>query len=258
MSIFKEKITISTPRGPISAIVTKPANFEKGRLVILMHGFMSNKNLEPLKSIADELAKRGIASLRFDFDGHGRSYGKFSDMTVLTELQDARDVYEYAASLPYVSQIALLGHSQGGVVAGMLAGELGKDKVKALVQLAPAAVLRDDALNGVLMGKHYDPANPPEKLTVFFHRVGREYFTVAQTLPIYEKSALYDGPVCLVHGKKDTIVPYSYSERYHNVYANSRLHLLEGENHIMSKRRKEVIQISASFLSEIDVNSLDD
>ncbi len=149
-----------------------------------------------------------------------------------------------------MSKIAFLGHSQGGVVAGMLAGELGAGEVTALVQLAPAAVLKDDALNGVLMGKTYDPANPPEKLRVFFHTVGKCYFQVAQKLPIYETSAKYDGPVCLIHGTEDKIVPYRYSEQYDAGYKNSVLHILEGENHFLSKRRPEVISLSVEFLKD--------
>ena len=213
-----------------------------------MHGFMANKRLEPLKSIAASLQAVGIASLRFDFDGHGRSDGRFTDMTVLTEIADARAVYDYVRTLDFVDKVAFLGHSQGGVVAGMLAAELGAEKVCCVVQLAAAAVLKDDALNGVLMGKHYDPVNPPETLRVFFHKVGRDYFTVAQKLPIYETSTRYTGPVLLIHGTKDKIVPFSYSERYHEGYADSQLHLLDGENHFLSKCRKQVIALSVDFL----------
>jgi len=214
----------------------------------MMHGFMSNKRLEPLKSIVRALEGSGIAALCFDFDGHGRSDGRFCDMTVRTELADALAVYEYAARWDFAGKIAFLGHSQGGVVAGMTAAQLGKEKIACLVQLAPAAVLRDDALNGVLMGRHYDPSNPPAFLRVLFHKVGRNFFMVAQTLPIFETSARYDGPVCLVHGKKDKIVPYSYSERYHALYPDSELNLLEGENHFLSRRRAEVTALAAGFL----------
>lgn len=243
-----QKINIQGNHGRLSALLQRPDTEQSCPLVILMHGFMSNKRLEPLKSIAAELEKAGIASLRFDFDGHGRSEGRFRDMTVLTELDDARAVYAYAASLPFVSRVALLGHSQGGVVAGMLAGELGSAKIAALVQLSAAAVLKDDALNGVLMNRHYDPADPPETLWVLFHRVGKNFFKVAQTLPIYETSCRYDGPVCLIHGKEDSIVPYKYSQQYDALYAHSELHLLDGENHILSKRRKEVIHLACNFL----------
>lgn len=247
---MKERLNIPGPSGKLAATLCRPELLpgRKCPLVILMHGFMANQRMEPLKGIARVLEQAGIATLRFDFDGHGRSDGRFCDMTVRTELADAQAVYAYAAGLDFVGKIAFLGHSQGGVVAGMTAAELGADKVACLVQLAPAAVLRDDAIAGVLMGKHYDPADPPAFLRVFFHKVGRNYFTVAQTLPIFETSAAYTGPVCLVHGKEDKIVPFSYSQRYHEIYRNSELHLLDGENHILSRRRKEVTALSTDFL----------
>ena len=150
---MKTKMKIDSPNGLLSAVLEVPDGKDTCPLVILMHGFMANKKLEPLKSVAALLLEKGIAALRFDFDGHGRSQGRFRDMTVLTELSDAKAVYDAARKLPFVSDIAFLGHSQGGVVAGMLAGELGCPAVKALVQLAPAAVLKDDALNGVPAGE---------------------------------------------------------------------------------------------------------
>ena len=243
-----EKISIQG-KGRLSAYLQKPRADYRGPIAVLMHGFMANKKLEPLKSIANELESRGIASLRFDFDGHGESEGRFRDMTVLTELDDARHVIDYVRRAGAYDSIALVGHSQGGVVAGMIAGELG-DEIKALVQLAPAAVLKDDALQGVLMCKHYDPSNPPETLTVFFHRVGKGYFLAAQSLPIYEQSSLYQGPVLLIHGTKDKIVPHSYSEKYDQVYSNSQLQLYEGENHFLSKCRKAIVRQTVDFLAE--------
>lgn len=243
-----EKISIQG-KGKLSAYLQKPCTDYRGPIAVLMHGFMANKKLEPLKSIANELENRGIASLRFDFDGHGESEGRFRDMTVLTELEDARRVIDFVRRAGAYDSIALVGHSQGGVVAGMIAGELG-DEIKALVQLAPAAVLKDDALQGVLMGKHYDPSNPPETLTVFFHRVGKGYFLAAQSLPIYEQSSLYKGPVLLIHGTKDRIVPHSYSEKYNQVYSNSILQLYEGENHFLSKCRKAIVRQTVDFLAE--------
>ena len=243
-----EKISIQG-KGRLSAYLQKPRADYRGPIAVLMHGFMANKKLEPLKSIANDLESRGIASLRFDFDGHGESEGRFRDMTVLTELDDARHVIDYVRRAGAYDSIALVGHSQGGVVAGMIAGELGEE-VKALVQLAPAAVLKDDALQGVLMGKHYDPSNPPETLTVFFHRVGKGYFLAAQSLPIYEQSSLYQGPVLLIHGTKDKIVPHSYSEKYDHVYSNSQLQLYEGENHFLSKCRKAIVRQTVDFLAE--------
>lgn len=77
-----------------------------------------------MPQLAKGLAKAGIASIRFDFDGHGRSEGRMQDMTIANELADADAIWEYVHSLPYVTSVGILGHSQGGVIASMTAGRL--------------------------------------------------------------------------------------------------------------------------------------
>ena len=39
----------------------------------------------------------------------------------------------------------------------------------------PAAVCKDDALNGRIMGAEFDPVSPPETLKVMMHSLGRNY-----------------------------------------------------------------------------------
>ncbi|MBP5397392.1 MAG: alpha/beta hydrolase [Bacteroidales bacterium] len=242
------------PNGGLSTVLTLPEGFDREKdkcpLVILMHGFISRKESYPLPQIAKALAKEGIASIRFDFDAHGKSEGKFIDMTISSEIADARAVLDYARKLPFVTEIAFVGHSQGGVVAGMLAGQLeGQDgKPKCLVQLAPAAVLKDDALAGQCMFSKYDASNPPEYVNVLFHKLGRKFILEAQKLPIIETSAQYTGPVCLIHGEKDKIVPVSYSQRYHEAYKDSELHLLKKEGHMLGGDKKQVIGLVVDFL----------
>ena len=242
------------PYGGISTTLVLPEGFDKERdtcpLVILMHGFLSKKELYPIPAIAGALAKAGIASLRFDFDAHGRSEGKFIDMTISSEIADAKAVLAYARKLPFVTEIALLGHSQGGVVAGMLAGQMEDqpERPKCLVQLAPAAVLKDDAIAGRCMHARYDASNPPEYVNVLFHKLGRPFILEAQQLPIYETSSRYSGKVCVIQGKKDKIVPFSYAERYHQSYPDSELHLFDDENHFMNANKARLIETVVSFL----------
>lgn len=59
---------------------------------------------------------------------HGQSDGDFRDMTVLNEIEDAKKVFEYARRLPNVTSVSIAVHSQGGVVASMVAGELRREK----------------------------------------------------------------------------------------------------------------------------------
>lgn len=244
------------PHGGISTTLVLPEGFDKEKdtcpLAILMHGFISKKELYPIPAIASSLAKAGIASIRFDFDAHGKSEGKFIDMTISSEIADAKAVMDYARKLPFVSDIALLGHSQGGVVAGMLAGEMedSPQRPKCLVLLAPAAVLKDDAIAGQCMHARYDASNPPEYVNVLFHKLGRRFILEAQQLPVYETSSRYSGKVCIIHGRKDKIVPVSYAERYHQSYRDSELYILENEGHFLNGDKTCLIDRVVTFLRD--------
>ena len=118
----------------------------------------------------------------------------------------------------------------------------------ALILLSPGAVLKDYAREGRLFGLRVDPENPPERKRVLWYTIGRDYILTAQTLPIYETSALYTGPVCLCHGTIDRIVPFRYSERYAAGYADARLHPIPGANHFYSFRRRRVDALLLAFL----------
>ena len=123
-------------------------------IAILMHGFTGNRNGELLTALADALLEKGVASVRFDFNGHGDSDGKLEDMTVLNEIADAKVILDYAKSLEHVRNIFLFGHSQGGVVASMIAGYY-PEVFKKIILSAPAATLKDDAIKGECQGTTY-------------------------------------------------------------------------------------------------------
>ncbi|MBQ7221550.1 MAG: alpha/beta fold hydrolase [Synergistaceae bacterium] len=237
--------------GKLSAVIQRP-ELEAGKkcpIVMLLHGFTGNKSNRPLTDTADLLESAGIASIRFDFNGHGESEGDFVNMTVLNEIEDAKKVYEYVKALDWVESVSVGGHSQGGVVTSMLAGELGAENVKSIVLFAAAAVLRDDAIRGSVMGTTYDAGNPPESVSIFGRfNLGRNYMVSSQTLPIYETAEKYTGPVCLIHGTGDRIVPYTYSERYHKNYVNSEIHLLDGVDHGFTGAEEEAAKIAVLFL----------
>lgn len=203
-------------QGNLYAELQRPDTVGRVPLVILCHGFGGNCQSQLFNDIAEDLYRNGIATLRFDFNGHGKSDGLFQDMTVLNEIEDLKDVIKWAQQQSWVENISLLGHSQGGVVASMTAGELGDEVIKNVVLMAPAAVLRDDALRGNTMGAQYDPWNMTAdyvQLPFGGLKLGRKYIETAVNLPIYETAFNYDGPVLVIHGTHDRVVPYTYGER---------------------------------------------
>lgn len=249
------------PLGGIAMDVTLPegtgagATGRKCPMVILMHGIFSSGNIVPMPALARELAKAGIASIRFDFGGHWRSEGEMQHMTIGNEIADALAMWEYAKSLPYVSEIGLLGHSQGGVVASMTAGILAErgEEPAGLVLIAPGSVIQDACRNGRFFGAEFDPADPPEYVKCFgMMKLGREYILTTQELDIYGTAKAYTGPVRLIHGSKDTIVPMSCSERFVETYGErSELIVVEGENHMITLRKKKTVDLAVEFFRDL-------
>ena len=247
---IRERVTIDGDHGKLQAVIQKP-DLKPGQqcpMVVFCHGFGGTKEGPLFELITDSLQKHGIASIRFDFNGHGESEGKFEEMTVPNEINDAKKVIEYVRDLRYVSKIALVGHSQGGVVASMTAGEMGSD-ISAVVLMAPAAVLRDDAIRGSTFGKQYNPLDPPEYVELWGpQRLGRNYIKTAFSLPIYETAANYHGPALIIHGNGDRIVPYTYGLRFHQQWKGSEYVLQEYFDHGFSQNIYRTTDIVSDFL----------
>ena len=255
-----QEYAVSGPEGGIAFEVTLPDGFNTAKdhcpMVILMHGIFSSKDYGPMPQLAKGLAKAGIASIRFDFDGHGRSEGRKQDMTIEKELADARAVWNYVQSLPYVSGIGLLGHSQGGVVASMTAGRLaaGSGAVPAgVVLLAPGSVIKEACQGGKFFNARFDPKDPPEYIRCWgMYKLGREYLVTTQQLDIYGTAVAYGGPVLLLHGDRDGIVPLWCSERFLQTYGTAAtLQIVEGENHTITRRRPQVVATTVAFFRKV-------
>lgn len=254
---FSKEYKVYGPQGGLAMEVTLPDGFNedagKCPMVILMHGIFSSKNIVPIPALAKALAKEGIASICFDFGGHWKSEGRMELMTVGKEIEDALVMWEYAKSLPYVSKIGLLGHSQGGVVASMTAGILAErgESPAALVLIAPGSVIQDACKGGRFFGAEFNPADPPEYVKCFgIMKLGREYLLSTQELDIYGTAKAYTGPVRIIHGSKDTIVPMSCSEKYIDSYTQeTELTVVEGENHMITRKLKTVVSLAVSFFA---------
>lgn len=77
----------------------------------------------PFRQIADSLARRGIATLRMDDRGIGESKGDFAAATSADFAEDIRAGLAYLRTVPEIdgSKLALVGHSEGGLIAPLVA-----------------------------------------------------------------------------------------------------------------------------------------
>ena len=258
------KTEIDGASGKLSILLDIPAAREtvKGPVVVACHGFTSWKGEPLLTAVAEAAYKAGFPVVRFDFNGHGESGGDFSKMTVSSEVDDLRRVLEWAAKQPWGGDFLLVGHSQGGVVSGMACGLY--DGIKGAVLLAPAGVLVDDSKSGHVFDARIDPANPPDIIPLFggAKLLGGCFVRDAQKLPLYETVAKAGSrgvrSICIIHGKDDVVVPYSYGQRFAEaasvaaVPCQAEFHLLYGANHDFSQREKEVAELTVFLLKKME------
>jgi pimeloyl-ACP methyl ester carboxylesterase len=96
----------------------------------------------PFLVIADALARRGIASLRWDDRGAGASGGDHFGSTVNDFAADARAAVAFLRSRPEVAgnAIGIVGHSEGGLIGPMATVGAADKSVSFLVLLAPPGV----------------------------------------------------------------------------------------------------------------------
>ena len=79
---------------------------------------------KPFLVLADFLTRKGIAVLRVDDRGAGKSTGDFAASTSADFATDVEAGIAYLKSRPDVDpkRIGLMGHSEGGLIAPMVAG----------------------------------------------------------------------------------------------------------------------------------------
>lgn len=103
------------PAGPIRATA------------LFAHCFTCSKDILAAKRIASELARAGIAVLRFDFTGLGSSKGEFAHTNFSSNVQDLVIAADYLRQ-NYTAPSLLIGHSLGGAAVLAVAGDIPEAK----------------------------------------------------------------------------------------------------------------------------------
>lgn len=140
-----EDVSFANPEdgAVLSGTLTYPADYSsKTPVVLLVSGSgLQNRDEEvfahkPFLIIADHLARNGIATLRYDDRSVGKSTGNAVGATTETFMKDALAGLEFLRSMNKFSKIGLAGHSEGGTIAFLLAGE---GKTDFIISLAGTA-----------------------------------------------------------------------------------------------------------------------
>jgi hypothetical protein len=105
-------------------------------------------NHRPFLVLADHLTRKGIAVLRYDKRGIGKSTGSADKATTLDLAADAQAAMAYLKTRKEIdpAKIALIGHSEGAMIAPLIASQT-KDVAWVVLLAAPATKGEDTLLN---------------------------------------------------------------------------------------------------------------
>lgn len=238
--------------GSLYGVLRMPEGNGPVPLVITCHGF-GGSHLGAM-DYAAYFAAGGYAVFSPDFCGGGwlsQSDGTMLEMSVLTEAEDLNAVIDYFKADSRFSGIFLRGESQGGFVASYVAAER-PDDISGLVLEYPAYVLQDDARRRQLPDGSF-----PEVSVLLGMRIGRVYSEDVTSFEIYEHMAAYDGPVLILHGDQDRLVPVRYSERAVKAFPNAELIIMPGQGHgFLGTGREEAKEKELAFLDEVEQKTI--
>ena len=201
-----EPSRLQRPGGETVAYVASPGG---APTVIFCGGFMSDMTGTKATALEAFCGDRGQAFMRFDYHGHGESSGVFAEGTIGRWTGDAVAVIDAAGDGPVV----LVGSSMGGWIM-LLAALARRARIAGLVGVAAAP-----DFTRRMMREDFDDAQRLALLRQGRVEIASDYddgpyvFTRAliddgEARCLLDAPIELDVPVRLLHGMKDTAVPW--------------------------------------------------
>lgn len=220
-------VTIAAPQGhTLAGTLTRPKTRARVPAVVMITGISKHERNEgnppftPFRDVADVLGRAGIAVLRVDDRGVGKSTGDFDKATSFDEADDVRTELAWLKKQPGIDakRVGLVGHSEGGFIALVVAA---KDPSLAAIVVLAGSGVPGEQLNTwqTIQTVDHDPdvapaARPKEidkQLADRHDWSPRDIAFVAADPADYAK--LVKTPALIVQGGSDLHVPPRSAER---------------------------------------------
>ncbi len=211
----------------------------KGPTLVFLGGFSSDMTGSKATALEAYARRSGRAFLRFDYQGHGASSGKFEEGTIGLWASDALAAVESLTEGPVI----LIGSSMGGWMM-LLVGLKIKDRLAGLVGLAAAPDFTEDLIwdwlseeekatlkrEGVLQQASEYEDEGSYCITLKLIEEGRQNLLLRAPIPL-------TCPVRLIHGDQDSDVPWKVSLQLIEALESTdvELTLVKGAGHRLSE-----------------------
>jgi len=218
-------------------------------LAIIVHGFtgVMDGYKDINKKLSIVLQEKNYAVLRFNFLGTPPSEGEYRDMTVESQTVELNAVIKHVKSLGY-SDIILIGESMGGTIVASSYD----DSIKAVVFWYTAFDFADSDFSMLFTDSAKEELSKNRHVICDGFEVGEKFIEEIKFINVYDKLKNIKCPVLLLHGDKDTEVPYQQSEKaFEMLSGEKKIKIIEGADHCFAGEQEEVIELTVGFLRKI-------
>ncbi|WP_455641173.1 alpha/beta hydrolase [Parabacteroides sp.] len=256
-----EAVTLTTQSGSIHGKILLPPGMKSSPVVLLIAGSgptdmdgnspVGQMKNNSLKYLAEDLAKEGIASLRFDKRGIASSASagkKESDLRFEDYVNDVKGWIDYLGKDPRFTGITVIGHSEGALI-GMLACR-NNPKVRAFVSLAGAGRPAYELIEKQLSSQPESVRNTVASINASLKQgklvadvpFGMEALFRQSVQPYMISWYKYNPqqiikdlkiPVLIVQGKNDIQIGVEDAELLKKATPSAKLLLIEKMNHVL-------------------------
>ena len=213
--------------------------FKKRLYIIFLPGFKSDIEGKKPQTLFRFAKKNNLGFLSFEYSGHGKSSGIFTNGNISIWSKDAKNVIK---KIVKKNNFILIGSSMGAWIA-LNQFKYFKSQIKGLVGIgsAPEFLAR-------LMWNKFPKKTKKELLKtgkIFIKNGGYEYPITLQLIKDGKKNKVLHRKinskiyVTMIHGQKDEVVPVSFSRLVLKVFskAKKRVLIIKNGDHSLSNQR---------------------
>ena len=249
----KYKFLKISPSKKIRYLINK---YKKKPYVVFLHGFMSDLEGQKPRKILKFCNSKKIGFLAMEYSGHGKSSGKFTKGNISKWTNEVRTTIKRVVKK---NKFILVGSSMGSWISlnqfkffnNQILGFLGIGSAPEFLENLMWKKFNNKMKNEIKKNGIYNVKNGNYEYPITYQLIkdGRKNKILNKKI----KNKIY---VTMIHGKKDEVVPISYSKKVLKVFknANKKLVIIKNGDHSLSSKRnldkitKELNNIISNYI----------
>lgn len=224
-------------------------------IVIFAHGFKGYKDWGCWNLIAEAFARQNVFFVKFNFSHNGGTADQpidfpdleaFGNNNFIKELDDLQSVIDWVFTEKSIqpeldpSNITLIGHSRGGGIVCLKAGE--DKRITKIITWAGVSDFETRFPQGKLLdtwrekGVSYIDNSRTKQQMPLYYQFYENFEQNKERLNIKSTIIKLKIPHLIIHGTKDTTVKFEEANNLHSWNPRSELYPLKGSNHTFNSK----------------------